>query len=152
MEIQVQERAPVAIWQNAKLLDTELKVFTPNQIPQGLRLPKLNGPSSQSEAMYILLQEFNRQLSPLNLTIDQLIMDDRHSLELWLDNGVHIKLGAESVRKRFYNFIRIYPHLNAEEETIIDSIDMRYPNGMAVQRSSRLMPEVGDGAVIRSSE
>ncbi len=150
--IQVLERKPVAYWQQTKLLDRELRVFSPDEVPVGLALPKLSGPSSQSQAIYLMFQEFNQRLSALQLKIDRFTMDDRHSLELWLDNGVQVTLGAESVRKRFHNFIRIYPHLVAEEETAIDSIDMRYPNGMAVRRGSRLSPEVGEGSVTRSSQ
>jgi len=72
-------------------------------------------------------------------------------------NGIIVKLGRFETEKRLQRFVRILPLLTAGTEVTeshsgnqvgsidsvkkVDVIDMRYPNGFAVQLSSRRMSE-----------
>jgi cell division protein FtsQ len=50
-----------------------------------------------------------------------------------LDNGLQLGLGRQHTARRLLRFVRVYPRALEPRLEAIDSIDLRYTNGLAVR-------------------
>ena len=81
-------------------------------------------------------------LAAVGCGIDKVVLTNRQSWELFLDNGVKLILGRENidideleghevVKKRLEKFAKVYPQIR-KNFVKISYIDLRYDNGMAI--------------------
>ena len=86
--------------------------------------------------MYRLL---NPALQPLKVDIDGLMLDDRGSWSMTLDNGASVELGggtAEDVNQRLQRFVRTVPQITSHYQRTaeaVESADLRYEDGYALR-------------------
>lgn len=50
-----------------------------------------------------------------------------------LENGIAIELGNADILMRLSDFVSIYPKIIGDNAKDVDSIDLRYSNGVAVK-------------------
>ena len=88
-----------------------------------------------------------KEMSLLNYTVTSLELDERRAWQLKIEknvgvgdeevsSGISVRLGRFDTEKRLRRFIRVLPELTSKKEFAdnkINVIDMRYPNGFAVQ-------------------
>ena len=71
----------------------------------------------------------------------------RYAWTVKLDNGMTVELGREqsstTLRERVDRLIGIYPQLAASLQDRIESVDMRYPNGLALKASGLIVGSNG---------
>jgi len=72
-------------------------------------------------------------LRPVGLSIARLKLSGRHAWRLRVDTGTVVQLGVDDFDKRLRRFAKVYPKLKAKWKSEIESVDLRYANGMAVQ-------------------
>jgi len=94
-----------------------------------------------------------KETALLNYEVVHLNLDERRAWQLIIaeqnensNNRISVRLGRFDTDKRLQRFVRILPALNTEHgsasidglaENKIKVIDMRYPNGFAVQMGSK---------------
>jgi cell division protein FtsQ len=87
-------------------------------------------------------RDLNALLAFNSLKIDELILSERFSWQLTLNDGVTLNLGREERVKRVQRFMDQYPRIKAElkvkkirekyKNQAVDYIDLRYDTGLAV--------------------
>ena len=135
LEIAIQERKPIAWWNNNELITAECKVFTPpsadNAFPK--HFPHLQGPDDSASLVLKRFQHFSQELTPLHVVITTLTLTNRHTWSLTLNAHAKVYLGRENIDQRFEQLVHLYPRVIGSYTNQVDHIDLRYPNGLAIQ-------------------
>ena len=144
----VVEQVPVAYWNEDGYINEAGDVFKPVSLDTSLNLPRLNGPEGQHDNVWKFMNVLYKETALLNYEVVRLNLDDRRAWQLVIISNleaessdskidsIDVKLGRFDTEKRLQRFIRILPALAVEDglvENKIKVIDMRYPNGFAVQ-------------------
>jgi len=143
----IEEQKPIAYWNSDGYISEAGDVFKPAAIDKKLNLPRLSGPESQHGNVLKFMNVLYKEMSALNYEVKRLELDGRRAWKLVImsnvidkgesvENVIDVKLGRFDTEKRLQRFIRMLPALASQikiTENQIKVIDMRYPNGFAVQ-------------------
>lgn len=154
----IEEQVPVAFWNDNAYLSENGDVFEPENIDTKLNLPNLNGPAGQHDNVWKFMNILYKETAMLNYEVVRLNLDNRRAWQMVIvetanlesvdieaagieSTEIKIKLGRFDTEKRLQRFVHILPALtigqgiNKNDYTTskIKLIDMRYPNGFAVQ-------------------
>ena len=130
--IQVVEQHPVAIWATGGLVNQYGELFKPESIEKAKALPVWSGPDNAEQILYQKNADLGQMLAAIGLGISKLRMDNRHAINLEIDNGVELVLGRKEQIARLQNFIDIYKKVLAGKMSQINKVDLRYSNGMSI--------------------
>jgi len=144
LNVLIEEQVPVAYWNKNAFLSEKGDVFKPAGIDKRLNLPGLNGPQGQHHHVWQFMNVLYRETALLNYEVVHLNLDERRAWQLTIveqkedgGNQIAVRLGRFETEKRLQRFVRILPALSADIEGLAENkikvIDMRYPNGFAVQ-------------------
>ncbi|WP_025918014.1 cell division protein FtsQ/DivIB [Herminiimonas sp. CN] len=140
--VSVEEHEPLGTWgENGRLVSVKGDVFTANlaEAEENGDLPEFNGPEGAEKEVIARFDEFKQWFAPLRLAPESIRLSDRYAWSVKLDNGIALELGREQdkamMRERVDRFVNIYPQLAALLQNRIESVDMRYPNGLALKVS-----------------
>ena len=150
LEVFIDERKPIAFWNDDGYISENGLVFKPESIDKKLNLPDLDGPDGQHNNVWKFMNVLYKEMSLLNYTVTSLELDERRAWQLKIEKNVglgdeeimsviSVRLGRFDTEKRLRRFVRVLPELAAEKEFAdnnIKVIDMRYPNGFAVQMAT----------------
>jgi cell division protein FtsQ len=139
--VSIEEHVALGTWgeQEGRLLSAEGILFTANldEAEQDGSLLTLDGPDDSAQEVAARLADIKVWLAPIHLTPRALILSKRYAWTARLDNGITLKLGREhsrdALKARVDRFVNIYPQLAARLPDRIESVDMRYPNGLALR-------------------
>lgn len=131
--ISITEQTPVALWNQQALLNADGDIFQPARTTFPTGLPTLTGPEDQSSMMLATFEQMNQLLKPLNLQITALDLSARRAWTLTLNNHTQLLLGRDVIWQRLQQFISVYPKVFASAKKPPVRVDLRYPNGFAVQ-------------------
>ncbi len=153
LNVFVEEQVPIAYWNKNAFLSEKGDVFKPADIDKRLNLPRLNGPQGQHHHVWQFMNILYRETALLNYEVVHLNLDERRAWQLIIveqnenrNNRIDVRLGRFDTEKRLQRFVRILPALSTEygrasidgfAENKIKVIDMRYPNGFAVQMDGK---------------
>ena len=146
LKIYVVDQSPVALWNGDFLLNKFGKAFQADIGRITHALPKFFGPEGTEQIALKNFYDLNELLDFDGLNIDELILTERFSWQLTLNDGVTLNLGREERVERIVRFMDIYPmikeqlaaknrmKINAEKDKnqAVDYIDLRYDTGLAV--------------------
>jgi len=146
VKIYVVDQTPIALWNGDFLLNQFGKAFQAEKTVLKQALPEFFGPEGSELLALTNFINLNDLLEYRNLSIDELILSERFSWQLTLNNGVRLNLGREERVKRVQRFMDVYPliktHLAEQEKhknnrkkqlkQAVDYIDLRYDTGLAV--------------------
>lgn len=152
LNVFVDEHKPVAYWNDDAYINALGEVFKPVNIEVSLNLPKLNGPEGRHHNVWKFMNVLYQEMALLEYEVIQLKLDDRRAWQMVIaghgksdtaNNEIKVRLGRFDTEKRVQRFVRILPALAVEYGLVtseltknnIKVIDMRYPNGFAVQKS-----------------
>ncbi len=127
------EQTPVAQWNNEALLNPEGDLFVPSVTTFPANLPVLYGPKGQSSMMLATFERMNQLLAPLDVYIIRMDLSQRHAWQIQLNTKTQVMLGRYLIWQRLQRFVSIYPKVFANTTRKAKRIDMRYPNGFAVE-------------------
>ena len=133
IQIDIIERKPIAFWDTDSLVDAQGTIFTPtnkNTLPQ--QLPMFSG---SADALSVMLQNyslFNQILGTKDLSVSAIHVSQRMSWSIIDNQGTEIILGRKKIQQRLHRFVQIYDTIFASTNVRAQSVDMRYPNAMAV--------------------
>jgi len=153
----IEEQVPVAYWNKNAFLSEKGDVFKPTDIDKRLNLPELNGPQGLHHDVWQFMNILYRETALLNYEVVRLTLDERRAWQLIIveqneatGNQINVRLGRFDTKKRLQRFVRILPALNAEYSFVVDGlaankikvIDMRYPNGFAVEIGNKQLTKI----------
>ena len=109
-------------------LQTETKI---KGTVEELKLP----PKGSEKEVLARFSELRAWFAPVKLTPESLTLDERYAWSVKLNNSMRVALGREHeanmVKSRVERLVNIYPQLLARVQNIY-TVDMRYPNGLAL--------------------
>ena len=142
LKIYVVDQNPVALWNGGFLLNQAGDVFQADIERIKHYLPSFFGPEGTELLALKNYRDLNALLAFNSLKIDELILSERFSWQLTLNDGVTLNLGREERVKRVQRFMDQYPRIKAElkvkkirekyKNQAVDYIDLRYDTGLAV--------------------
>ncbi|HEX2603870.1 MAG TPA: cell division protein FtsQ/DivIB [Oxalicibacterium sp.] len=137
--VTLEEHMPLGTWgDDGRLLSVKGDVFTANlaEAEDDARLLAFDGPTGSEKEVVARLNDLNAWFAPLKLQAEKLELSGRYAWTVTLDNGVTVELGREktssTLKERVDRLVSIYPQLVDRLQNRIESIDMRYPNGLAL--------------------
>lgn len=131
LAVEIAERRPAARWGEDAMLDEAAAIFHPGD-SINRTLPLLRGPDGAHERVLARYREFSRRLGEKSLALDALSLNARGGWTLTLRDGLRLRLGAESVDRRFERALRALDTLPRGAGREVAYVDLRYPNGFAV--------------------
>lgn len=138
--VTLEEHMPLGTWgENGRLISVKGDVFTANlaEAEEDTELLAFDGPAGSEKEVVARLNDLNAWFAPLNLSAVRLELSSRYAWAITLSNGVTVELGREksstTLKERVERLVGIYPQLVERLQNRIESIDMRYPNGLALK-------------------
>lgn len=138
--VSVEEHEPLGTWgDDGRLLSVKGDVFTANlaEAEEDGELPAFAGPEGSEKDVVARYRELQGWFRPVGLAPESLQLSGRYAWTVRLNNGMTVELGREqsrtTLKERVDRLIGIYPQLVARLQDRIESIDMRYPNGLALK-------------------
>ena len=147
--VALEEHDALGTWgEDGRLLSTRGEVFTANlaEADEDHELPGFSGPEGSEKEVLDRFGQLRAWFAPLGLAPAALALSSRYAWTVRLDNGMSVALGREQSRstlqERVARLAGIYPQLASRLQGI-DSIDMRYPNGLALSAHGLVIPAEG---------
>ncbi len=145
--VTVEEYKVLGIWgQDGRLISADGFVFTANLEEAEVegKLPELDGPDDSAHEVAARLADLRHWLAPLRLAPRSLSLSQRYAWTAHLSNGITLHLGRAAERDllkaRIDRFVTVYPRLSVAMAGQISSVDLRYPNGLALRRRGQSLP------------
>ncbi len=150
--VSIDEYRVLGAWgeQDGRLLSVDGYLFTANlgEAEAEGRLPQLIGPDDSAHEVAARLGDLRDWLAPLKLAPRELELSKRYAWTAKLNNGITLKLGRiqerEAFKLRVERFVTSYPRLSAQLSSRIETVDMRYPNGLAYRTRGQAAVETPD--------
>ncbi len=128
--VHLTENVPFGRWGKDALINPQGEVFEarwPGSLPQ------FDGPDGSSQDVMAAYQRYERTLAPLRSTLVSIDLSPRLAWRLRLANGLVVALGRQEADARLSRFAAQYPGLEARLGGQLRYVDLRYPDGFAVQ-------------------
>ena len=140
--VTVEEHVALATWgEDGKLVSVKGDVFTANldEAEEDGDLPAFFGPAGSEKEVVARFAHLREWLSPVSLAPQKVQLSNRYAWTVGLSNGMTVELGREqdktTMQNRVGRLVQIYPQLLTRLQDRIESVDMRYPNGLAIRAS-----------------
>ncbi|GJI95360.1 cell division protein FtsQ [Duganella caerulea] len=147
--VALEEHEALGTWgEDGKLLSTKGDVFTANlaEAEEDHTLPEFDGPDGSEKEVLSRYDELRAWFAPLKLVPESLSLSGRYAWTVKLNNGMSVALGREqtstTLKERVDRLMGIYPQL-VEHLQNIETIDMRYQNGLALSAAGLKIPTEG---------
>ena len=141
--VTLEEHEPLGIWgDKGQLLSTKGDIFTANldEAEEDHALPEFLGPAGSEKEVVARFEQFKTWFAAINLAPDVVQLSSRYAWSVKLENGMTVELGREqdkhTLKDRVQRLISVYPQLVASLKDQIESVDLRYPNGLALKSAS----------------
>ncbi len=138
--VTIEEHQPLGTWgEDGRLVSVKGDVFTANldEAEEDGELPEFAGPEGSAPEVVARYADLQKWFAPLGLAPDAVQLSGRYAWKVRLDNGVTVELGREqtpaTLQERVARLVSVYPQLAARLQERIESVDMRYPNGLALK-------------------
>jgi len=129
--IKINERRPIAIFNDTKLLDEQGELFKSNNVSTE-NLAKLHGMAGCEKELLHEYKKLSRLLISVSLTLN--LLEIRPSMiTLVTIDGLKVLLSNKGAEEQLLRFIHVYPELVKKRSTSIQRVDMRYKHGLAVK-------------------
>lgn len=143
--VSLEEYQPLGIWGNeGQLLSTKGDLFTVNmaEAEEDYDLLKFSGPEGSEREVLARYKEFCKRFAQIHLVPKEIRLSNRYAWSVRLDNGMNVEFGREKDRNTISDLMdrlkEAYPQLAEKTGDGIESIDMRYPNGLALKLKGKL--------------
>ena len=127
------EQTAMAKWRDDSLLNRAGQIFSPHPDTFPFDLPELNGPIGLEKTVLDKFIKMSDVLAPLDHRIVELLLSERRSWKLRLDNDLALVLGRTGVDERLTRFVELMPFGLMDRLAEVEYIDLRYPNGFSVK-------------------
>jgi cell division protein FtsQ len=145
--VELEEHQALGTWgEDGRLLSVKGDVFTANlaEADEDRELPQFAGPEGSEKEVLARFGELRSWFAPVGLAPKALNLSGRYAWTVKLDNGMSVALGREqdrtTLRTRVERLVGIYPQLVNRIQGGIETIDMRYQNGLALSAAGLKVP------------
>ncbi|KGK01166.1 cell division protein FtsQ/DivIB [Thalassotalea sp. ND16A] len=134
VRVYVNDQVPVAQWNEDFFINEHGVIFQADKTRLISKLPKLFGPEGSEVLALQNYRNLNNLLTFIQVSIDELVLTERHAWQLTLADGVLLELGREDRVTRVQRFMDAYAQIKvyAKKDMQVDYVDLRYDTGMAV--------------------
>ena len=134
LKVVVNEQIPSARWGDLGLLNESGEFFSPDGKTIPNDLPLLFGPVNSEVKILNRYRAIQKKLQslPFRLNVSSVTLNDRRAWSFGLENGVRIIIGRYSFDDRLDRFLKFVPTLFPDGINKIQSVDLRYSNGLSV--------------------
>lgn len=132
IELMIDERKPIAIWNDLYLIEEDGSIFEPELMPSS-SLINLVGNTDQKEKVLEGMIKIEAAINAVGLKVDKIILDYRGSWTIVLENNVELYLGASFFEERLKRFVSHYPSSIQSKMDSIIAVDFRYDRGYALK-------------------
>lgn len=129
LEVAIEAHAPLARWDEARLVSVRGEVFTANY--EGA-LPRFSGPEGTAAQIAAAWKAIREAAAPLASPVAEIRLSQRRAWQVRLTSGLTIELGREGIEARLARFAAAWPQI-AEPAATATHADLRYPNGFALR-------------------
>jgi cell division protein FtsQ len=140
--VTLEEHQALGTWgDDGRLMSVKGDVFTANlaEAEEDADLIAFAGPEGSEKEVLARFLDFKEWFSKISLVPEELNYSSRYAWSLKLNNGMKVELGRvqdeTTLKKRVGQLLLVYPQLLASLQDSIESVDMRYPNGLALKSS-----------------
>lgn len=154
--VTLEEHVPLGTWgEEGHLLSVRGDVFVANlaEAEEDGDLPEFAGPEGSEKEVVARFGELREWFAPVNLAPDAVQLSGRYAWSVKLNNGMKVELGREqsktTLKDRVARLVSVYPQLVARLQDRIESVDLRYPNGMALKASGMAFGMDKKGAITK---
>ncbi|HEY8101504.1 MAG TPA: cell division protein FtsQ/DivIB [Burkholderiaceae bacterium] len=140
--VDLEEHKALGTWgEDGRLLSVKGDVFTANlaEAEEDGELLEFAGPEGSEKEVVARFNELRDWFAPANLAPDSVQLSGRYAWSVKLNTGMTVELGREqsktTLKERVARLVSVYPQLVARLQDRIESVDMRYPNGLALKAS-----------------
>lgn len=140
--VTLEEHQALGTWgDDGRLISIKGDVFTANlaEAEEDTELIEFAGPDGSEKEVLARYMEMKTWFSKISLAPETIQYSSRYAWSLKLSNGMKVELGRaldeSTLQKRVGQLLQVYPQLVASLQGSIESIDMRYPNGLALKSS-----------------
>lgn len=136
LEVEVEEHAPFARWNEGSLVNTQGEVFVADWKDD---LPQFEGQPGRAVEMTMQYRAWSERLAPLALSIRTLRLSPRGSWQIQAAGAqgpLTVELGRDEPEARLARFVAAQPRTLgtlARSGTRVDYVDLRYRNGFAAR-------------------
>ncbi len=131
--IQVAEKVPLARWNDEKLLSTSGQLFSPARDTYPVDLPQFVGPEGAQLSMMENYAQVSKVIAPLHFKMTRFELSPAHVWSLTFNNGIKVNIGHKDILTRVSDFVKVYPKIIGTRANEVNSVDLRYSNGLAVR-------------------
>lgn len=141
--VSLEEHEVLGTWgEDGRLISTAGDVFTANlaEAEEDTELVGFIGPEGSEKEVIAQYRQFKDWFASINLEPEEVAYSSRYAWTVVLNNGLRVELGKVQdqggLKRRVDQLIKVYPQLVTRLQDRIISVDMRYPNGLALQSGS----------------
>jgi cell division protein FtsQ len=131
--IHLEENHPQLVFNKRSLMNQSNQLFSPKQLPKTLPAISFEGPPDSFSDMLGFYKQALPLLQTQNYSIKQLQLAPSNDYMLTLNNGIILKLSQQGALQTLSRFLSVDQNLFGKPHKPIQSIDLRYPHGFAVQ-------------------
>jgi len=138
--VTLDEHVALGTWgQDGQLLSARGDVFTANlaEAEEDRQLLAFAGPQGSAQEVEQRYRDLKRWFAPVGVKPEAVTLSGRYAWSVKLDNGIVVELGREQnpsmLQDRVARLVSVYPKLMERLQNRIESVDMRYPNGLALK-------------------
>lgn len=135
LELHIEEHQPLALWQEGerlRLVSQKSEVF---DAEHELKLPLLAGPPGTAAIVVTEAQRFAQALGEVPAEVR---LSERRAWSVKLGDGTRLELGREDMLPRLERFMRVRQDVAALQRGGL-RVDLRYPTGLAVQKTPEML-------------
>ncbi|MES2073127.1 MAG: cell division protein FtsQ/DivIB [Pseudomonadota bacterium] len=140
--VTLEEHTALGTWgEQGRLLSVKGDVFTANlaEAEEDADLIAFDGPDGSEKEVLARYRDLKAWFAGISLAPEAVQYSNRYAWSLKLNNGMRVELGREqtstTLKERVDRLLTVYPQLVASLQESIESVDMRYPNGLALKSS-----------------
>ncbi|MGV3742072.1 MAG: cell division protein FtsQ/DivIB [Burkholderiaceae bacterium] len=140
--VTIEEHEPLGTWgEDGRLVSVKGDLFIANlaEAEEHGELSEFDGPVGSEKEVVARFEDLRRWFAPIQLAPNALHLTGRYAWTVRLSNGMTVELGREqspaTLKARVERLVGIYPQLIARLQDGIESVDMRYSNGLALKAS-----------------
>ena len=137
LRINVTEEVPIARWSNDAFLNRLGDKLIIQDNSQLENLPLMTAEFGSSSEVMKQYQRLSDLLLPTGLELSKLKLDRLGAWQVETSNGIKLILGRNKVGEKIRRLVLVWETDLGQQSSKIKTIDLRYPNGLAVSWKDR---------------
>lgn len=137
VEVRVLEQQPIARWRDSGFLNQRGELIRVEEnhpvLKQLSGLSKLAGPQGQEIQVMSQYQFLSRLLSQEQLKLTELTVSETGRWQMQLNKTLIVELGRDQIDEKIQRLLWLYERRLKQRASELASIDLRYPNAVAVR-------------------